>query len=401
MGTSNAGQTQSGTQGGAFKRGRLTWAAYILLAYYGYLLNVLGPITPYLRAKLNVTYTLASFHFSAFAAGMILAGLFGERLVRRIGRRGSLWLGGVGMAAGAVILGFGAQAWLTIGASFLMGVLGSFLLVLVPSILAGEHGYQAGVAVSEANVLASLLSTLAPIAVGVFASWAGDWRAALFLPVAGFGAIALAFRSVTIPGGTTIDAGESHRGRLPPAYWMTWLTLVLAVSMEFCMIFWCADYLEREIGLPRATAATAVSLFLIAMMAGRWAGSRLVRRIPARRVVAGALLLAGFGFVIFWRAPGANQALLGLLLTGLGIANLYPLILTQALHIAGGEADLASTRATLASGTAILLLPLLLGGIADDIGLRSAYGIVAVLILLACVTFWLAGKLAARKIATA
>ena len=49
---------------------------------------------------------------------------------------------------------------------------------------------------------------------------------------------------------------------------------------------------------------------------------------------------------------------------------------------AGERAVQASARATLASGTAILALPLALGRLADVIGLRPAYGIVALLLAL-------------------
>ena len=50
-----------------FHRDRFTWLAYLSLAFYGYFLNVLGPITPFLKDELQLTYTVSSFHFTAFA----------------------------------------------------------------------------------------------------------------------------------------------------------------------------------------------------------------------------------------------------------------------------------------------------------------------------------------------
>ena len=32
-----------------FIRNRLTWLAYLLLAFYGYFLNIFGPIPPFLK----------------------------------------------------------------------------------------------------------------------------------------------------------------------------------------------------------------------------------------------------------------------------------------------------------------------------------------------------------------
>ena len=71
----------------------------------------------------------------------------------------------------------------------------------------------------------------------------------------------------------------------------------------------------------------------------------------------------------------------GLFLTGLGVANLYPLLLSLAIGAASGSTDQAGARATLASGTAILVLPLALGSFADAVGIRLAFGVVLVLLV--------------------
>ena len=82
-----------------FTRDAQTWFTYFILAFYGYLLNILGPLTPYLRDELNINYTTAGFHFSAFAVGMLLSGLFGERLQNKWGYTKTIWLSAGGMAA--------------------------------------------------------------------------------------------------------------------------------------------------------------------------------------------------------------------------------------------------------------------------------------------------------------
>ena len=55
-----------------FHRDRFTWLAYLSLAVYGYFLNGLGPITPFLKEELHLSYTVSSFHFTAFAVGILL-----------------------------------------------------------------------------------------------------------------------------------------------------------------------------------------------------------------------------------------------------------------------------------------------------------------------------------------
>ena len=366
----------------AFHRDRFTWLAYFSLAFYAYFLNVLGPITPFLKEELSLSYTVSSFHFTAFAVGIIVIGLGGHTLIQRIGRSLSLWVGMIGISLSVLLLLVGRTPLLTIGASFLMGLIGSLILAIVPAALSDQHGKFRSVALSEANVISSLVASTAALMVGWSASMTGEWRLALgvvtFAPMLLF----LTFGKEASPTAAS-TGGEPIRSNrpLPVLFWVYWVAIVLAVSVEFCMIFWSADYLENVLGMVKASAAQAVSLFLAAMILGRLAGSRLVQHFSTRRVITISILLAGGGFLVFWRTEDVILGLSGLFLTGLGVANLYPLILSHAIGAAEGDTVQAGARATLASGTAILALPLILGRVADAVGIRSAYGVVALLLI--------------------
>jgi fucose permease len=178
---------------------------------------------------------------------------------------------------------------------------------------------------------------------------------------------------------------------------MYWIGLVLGVSVEFCMVFWSADYVEQVLGLLKADAARAVSLFLAAMIVGRLLGSRLVQRFSTRAVVAISIVIAGIGFLLFWRAESGFPGLIGLFITGLGVANFYPLILSLAISTADGNTIQAGARATLASGTAILALPLALGRLADAVGIRSAYAVVLFLLVGIFLLSWIAGRIPSKQ----
>jgi fucose permease len=147
------------------------------------------------------------------------------------------------------------------------------------------------------------------------------------------------------------------------------------------MISWSADYLMKVLELAKADAAQAVSLFLGGMILGRWAVSRLLHRFSPHALVIVSLGVAGLGFLAYWQGGSILPGLVGLFVTGLGIAGLYPLTLSLTLGAAQGNSVLASVRTTLASGTAILILPLVLGRLADATGIQRAYGLVLVLLL--------------------
>ena len=370
-----------------FSRTHQTWLAYFLLAFYSYYLNILGPITPFLKEDLKLSYTVSSFHFTAFAVGILLVGLGGQYVIQRLGSARSLWAGAVGMSFSSLLLLAGRTPLVTIGASFMMGLVGSLILASVPSILSERHGEQRAVALSEANMISSLVASAAPLMVGWSVLFSGSWKLSLAIAALAPFLMGWVFRGSGLPQAEPDPQGDIRpRQPLPRLYWIFWLALVMVISVEFCMIYWSADFLENALGLEKVNAAQTVSVFLAAMILGRFAGSRLVKRIPAHPLVTASLLVAGAGFLMYWQAESIVLGVCGLFLTGLGVANLYPLVLSLAIGISPGDPVAASARGTLASGTAILTLPLVLGRLADTVGIRQAYGVVALLLLSALIT---------------
>lgn len=364
-----------------FSRNRVTWLAYLMLALYSYFLNIFGPITPFLKNELGLSYTVSSFHFSAFALGMIGAGLLGDRIIRLAGRWTALWIGSFGMSLAALLLIAGRDPRITIGASFLMGLVGSLILTVVPSTLADQHSAHRAAAYFEANVISSVLAAIAPVLVGWFAATAFGWRAGLVVGMLAIAAARLVFNGVSLPPAQPPAPPGEARPCLPRIFWVYWVGIVLAVSVEFCMVFWSADYFETALGMPKAAAAQTVSLFLAGMIGGRLAGPILERRLGVYRVIAGSLITAGIGFAIYWTASAPLIGMLGLFITGLGVAGLYPLTLSLAVGSAGGATVQASALSSMASGLAIFALPLILGRLADAVGIRQAYAVIIVLVV--------------------
>lgn len=378
----------------SFDRDRFTWLAYLLLAFYGYFLNVLGPITPFLKSELGLSYTVSSLHFTAFGVGILLVGLGGHLVIQRIGRWRSLWIGAGGMSLSALLLMAGRTPVITIGAAFLMGLVGSLILAIIPSALSDRHGELRAVALSEGNVIASLAAAVGPLMVGGFAHFIGGWRLALGIAALTPIILYLALGKVAPPAEPS-NQPDPTRARQPLSilFWVYWVSIVLAVSVEFCMIFWSADYLENVLEIPKADAAQAVSLFIAAMILGRMAGSRLVQHFSTLRVVTTSILVAGIGFLVFWKGGSTSLGLVGLFIAGLGVASLYPLILSLAIGAAKDNTVQAGARATLASGTAILTLPFVLGRLADAFGIGPAYGVVVFLLLGVFLTIQIAGRI--------
>jgi fucose permease len=119
------------------------------------------------------------------------------------------------------------------------------------------------------------------------------------------------------------------------------------------------------------------------VLAGRVLGSRLTRAHDAARLLALALAVAAAGFAIFWPSTTPAQALIALVLLGVGLGNLYPLGTSVTIALAPGLAASASGRVVAMTAFAGVLAPLTIGPLADATSLSAALLIVPVLLALA------------------
>ena len=364
----------------SFTRDRFTWLAYALLGYYAFYQASFSPILPFLQEELGLNYAMGGLIVSAFALGMIAAGMVADRLAGRFGRRALLWGGSGGMAAGALLLLWSPTAVLSLTAVFLMGALGSLVLVMVQATLSDRHDAARAVALTEANVAAITCAASVPLLVGAAQTVGLGWRAALLVPVAALLFLYIRGREVPIPQSqTVVQAGPGEP--LPLLYWLYWLAIVLGVAAEWCILLWTPAYLETVTGFSKTAAATSASILLGAMVLGRVTGSRLARRFAPQFLLPPVLLLTLAGFLLFWSATAVPLTVTGLILTGLGLSNIFTLILSLATTAAADQIDQASSRLSLGGGLAIFLAPLTLGAVADRLGMQPAFALVVGLLL--------------------
>jgi predicted MFS family arabinose efflux permease len=368
-----------------FIRDRLTWLAYTMLAYLGFSQAMLGPLMPFLRAELDLNYTRGGLLPATLAMGLILSGLVADTFARYGSRRVIFWGGALGLAISVVLLGLSRQFELALLAVLGMGFGSSLTQVMLQAILSDQHADRRAIALTEANVAASLSITLTPLVIGILQGTGAGWRTISVLVVLFLTLVALPFLRQPIPEATVRIESVNDKGRLPFVFWLYWIVLLFIVAIEMSIAVWGTEYLFSVVGLDRTDAVLGYSAFPAAMLVGRMAGSRLTRRWSSYSLLLIALGITLAGFPLFWLARLPVLNILGLFITGLGIANHYPLTLSLAIGLAAGQSNTASARASLGVGSALLTAPLLLGWLADRLSLQYAYAIVPVLIMTALV----------------
>jgi len=295
---------------------------------------------------------------------------------------GELWR----WEAGVLLIAFSPSVVGTIGGALTMGLFGTLSLMANQAVLSDLHGDQRTIALTESNVVATSASITAPLLIGGLAAAGWGWQSAVILTLPCALLLWAVFRSVQFPPSKPPAADHADDHHLPLAFWMLCVVLFLVASVEWCVIYWGADFLASVVGLERAAAASAMTLFFVAMAGGRLLGSRLARRYAGVTLLLAAIVIALGGFLLFWLAAAPLFSLIGLFVAGLGIANFYPLTVAVATGAAPHLIDRATARLAVAGGAALLLAPLAVGAISDVAGMRWGFGIVAPLLLIGFVS---------------
>ena len=368
--------TRGSSGDSAFTRDRLTLLAYGMAATFGYTVGSFGPAMPLLREDLGISRTLGGLHFTALAAGAVVVGFIVDRLVARWGRRRVFWTGGSFVAIGALAVGAGPHPAVTLLGAAMVGGPGTAMLATVQASLSDRHEFHRAVALTEGNTATSVGTVLPALAIGALVGSGTGWRPAFALPLAAWLLLFGLRRDEPFPPANPAQPRGVRRRPLPGAYWLFWAAIIPAVGAEWSLGAWGAGYLVDVSGVSEGAASFLMTSFFGAMVAGRVAGARLARRGRPFGLLLGAAALGLGGVCLLWASTWAGPVVAGLFVAGLGISMLFPMLLSLAVETAPERSDTATARVSIAAGSSVLVTPLVLGTIADQAGIRIAFGVV-------------------------
>ena len=286
-----------------FRRDRLTWLAYALLAWFAYLQAAPGLVVAHLRDELDLSYSAGGLHVAAFAAGSVVAGFASGRVERALGRYTVFWSSAAVMGAGAIALTLGRTPVVTVGSLLVMGVGGTLLLITIQAALADHHGERRAIALTEANVAASVAYVVLIGALLLAAATGAGWRVAVLASLA----VPLLFW--LRDRGEAIEApppAEIARGSLPAAFWIAAAMLFCTTAAERRITAWGASFVQDAADVSVDTAVALMVGFYLGVVAGRTLGSRLTRSHAPHRLLAIALAVTAAGFAVLW--PSSSPA---------------------------------------------------------------------------------------------
>ncbi|MBQ1044359.1 MULTISPECIES: MFS transporter [unclassified Micromonospora] len=378
----------------SFVRDAPTVLSYAALGCFTFWLYAFAPAVTLLRDELGFSYSVLGFYEVCWSAGAALAGAGFAWTARHLSRGSLLWGSALATALGAGLFVLGRGVPATLAGAAVFGTAGTMLLTVIQAILSDRHGSRRDRALTEANIGAGVSAVFAPLAIGALAATVIGWRAAFALPAAVFVLLFLRYRNRPLPAPARQHAAEKG-GRLPLACWLFAVLTAISSAVEFCLVYFGPQMLIDS-GFSAAAASTALSSNLLGILIGRLAGARLTRR-PGRTVhlLYWSLAVSLASVVLFWLTDQPVLAITALFLSGIGIANLYPLSLALTLGAADGQEDRANARSQLILGLIAAASPFVLGSLADQYGLAAGFALEPVLIAGSFLLLW--GGLRSRR----
>jgi len=375
-----------------------TWPSYAGFGTAAYLLYTAGAAGPYLRSQLALSEVEVGLHSTALAVGLVLAGALVVKLAAHFGEFAVRTAGLCAMLIAIPLLALAPSIVATLTAATLIGFGAGGMLGYATARLGATGGTVARLRLARAGVWGMVGALVGPIIVAVGAGAGPGWFLGLLPPVGLLAVIAFDLRATSsneIVGSPGVGAG-----RLPKAFWRAWSFLAAAVAVEFSIVFWGASLVERRAEVPLPEATAIASLFIAGMLIGRLGLSLgLGARQQIRRSVGAGLALAAIGASLTWVSTAPLVSAVGLFVSGLGVAILYPLGVAAALAAAPRQPSQAGNRLTMASGLAILVGPFGLGAVADATGVVAGWSVVLGLVAFSFVlTFGLTRERVAASI---
>ena len=184
------------------------------------------------------------------------------------------------------------------------------------------------------------------------------------------------------PGAPAREGAHPHR--YPPwaIIWILGLLALCGQVGEGSAGDWSAVYLHNDLGTSAGVAAAGLAAFSVTMAAGRAVGDRLAARFGPVRLVRVSGLLAGLGLAAGLLIGTPAGAIAGFALLGVGLAGIFPQIVSSAVRLDPSRAGRNIGRIAAVAYSGLLGGPVVIGAAASGVGLRDALFIPAGLAVL-------------------
>ena len=370
----------------------LRWSRAAIFSYF----FILGVATatwaarlPAIKESLGLSDGQLGLALFAVPAGSVLTLALSGRIADRFGAVRVLRIAGVLTPAALIPIGLAGNLAALMVTLAVYGAVAGLLDVSMNACGARlELGY-------DRPIMSSLhagysIAGLAGAGIGGISAWLG------ISPLPAFAAAAVALIVLGLVAAPRVvlpapgAAAPERPGDPPPRtprqisamIWILGLLALCGQVGEGSAGDWSAVYLHADLGAAPGVAAVALGAFSVTMAAGRVVGDRLAARFGPVRLVRASGLVAGLGLAAGLLIGTQAAAIAGFALLGLGLAGIFPQIVTVAARLDPARAGRNIGRIAAVAYSGLLTGPVVIGAIASGVGLRAALAVPAAQALL-------------------
>jgi len=150
-----------------------------------------------------------------------------------------------------------------------------------------------------------------------------------------------------------------------------------SMACEGTMFDWSGIYFRKAVHASRDIATLGFVVYMIAITLGRLTGDRLANRFGIRNMLTYSGLLISSGLLIATLLPFPLTAGFGFMLTGFGVSCVIPMVFSMAGRSAGMSSGSAIAAVSTVGYFGFLIVPPLIGSIAEFAGLQWSFGLMA------------------------
>lgn len=354
--------------------------AYLAFVSLGLPDTVIGVAWPSVRESFARQQADIAWIFIGTSATYFLSSFFAGKLLGLLNIGTLLAVSSLMVAASG--FGFGLSAWwLTFASCALLHGLGSGAIDSGLNHYVSRHFSARHM--TWLHACYSIGATLGPLIMTTVITSSGSWRAGYFTVASMLLALSLLFIFTRERWSTTPDIPDESAApeeqpvslaqalRLP-VVWLQMLLFFVYTGLESAAGQWSYTILTESRGVPEKTAGLWVTLYWASLALGRIGSGFIVDLLGIDRLLRISTLIAVAGCTMFLLDGGTWLSALALGLTGVGLASIFPCLMTRTpQRVGAGVAAHAIGFQVSAAMTGVALLPSLGGLLAQSSGLET------------------------------
>ncbi len=373
----------------------------------GFVIGHWAPKIPVLVERLGISESLLGQMIILFGVGALVALIAGAWLVTKFGSAKITQWTSLFLAPSLVLLTIAPSVFATTIAMLWLGVfLGAMDNAMNANAVAVEVAIEKPI-MSSFHAWWSVGGVVGGLSGGALIAWSGEMGHALIVMVIVLVAILWAWPGYLQDDNLDdeFDAAQQNpnvkktKAGMPGSLGIYILGVITMLSFapEGTIIDWSGLYLKDELGAPLVVSGYAVAAFSATMALMRFVGDGVRSRFGDRQTFVFSAVVAAIGLFIGGLATDFYTACLGFFVSGLGMANVVPVLFSAAGNYPGIRPSVAIAIITSFGYGGLLFIPALVGFVAEIYSIGLVYTGWAIIVAVVAASGFLLPNLSGRR----